>query len=147
MKNSPISYLSPMGRLLIVSPFLVAGAGKVMAPMATAAYMATGGLPANASLAIAIGLFEVLAALALLLGYKARWVAFVLAVYTLLASLLFHNFWAAPAEQQYVQQLLFLKNIGIVGGLLFVAAMGSGAWSVGSLGTDESARRPGAVAG
>ena len=118
-----------------------------MAPVATAAYMATGGLPANASLAIAIGLFEVSAALALLLGYKARWVAFVLAAYTLLASLLFHNFWAVPAEQQYVQQLLLLKNIGIVGGLLFVAAMGSGVWSVDSLGTDESARRPGAVAG
>jgi len=49
---------------------------------------------------------------------------------TLLAALLFHNFWAQPAGQQMMQQLLFLKNIAVVGGLLTVAAWGAGAWSV-----------------
>jgi putative oxidoreductase len=129
MSLATYSYLGPIGRLLVVSPFLIAGPGKIMAPMATAAFIASGGLPESPALAIATGVFEVLAGLALLVGYKARWAALALAAFTLLASLLFHKYWAAPVEQQFVQQLLFSKNIAIVGALLFIAATGAGPWS------------------
>ncbi len=67
-----------------------------------------------------------LAGLALIIGWQARWSALALAAFTLGASLLFHNFWTFPAEQQMVQQLMFMKNLAIVGGLLMVAALGSG---------------------
>ena len=51
----------------------------------------------------------------------------VLAGFTLAASVLFHNFWAMPADQAYVQQLMFMKNISVAGGLLMIVALGGGA--------------------
>ena len=55
---------------------------------------------------------------------------FVLAGFTLAASVLFHNFWAFPADQFRTQQLFFLKNMAITGGLLMIVAFGAGRWSV-----------------
>lgn len=132
MPNASLSFLSPVGRLLLASLFLMAGPGKLMAPEATAGYMASGGLPGSAMLAMAVGLLEVLGGLALLFGFKVRWAAFALAAFTLLASLLFHNYWSAPAEQQFMQQLLFSKNMAVVGALLFLTAVGAGPWSLDS---------------
>ncbi len=71
-------------------------------------------------------------AVALLFGFKVRWVAFALAAFTLLASLLFHNYWSVPAEQQFMQQLLFSKNVAVAGALLFLTAVGAGPWSIDS---------------
>ena len=65
--------------------------------------MASGGLPSSAMLAMAVGLLEILGGLALLLVLKVRWVALALAAFTLLASLLFHNYWSARADQQFMQ--------------------------------------------
>jgi len=81
----------------------------------------------GAAVAIAV---EVLGAVALVLGLGTRWAALALAVFTLVASFFFHNFWAMPAEQQMMQQLMFMKNIGVVGGLLALAAFGAGAFSL-----------------
>ena len=52
-----------------------------------------------------------------------------LAVFTLAASYFFHGYWRLPADQQFMQQLLFFKNIAVTGGLLTLAAWGAGAWS------------------
>jgi putative oxidoreductase len=54
----------------------------------------------------------------------------VLAVFTAVATVLFHNYWAMPAEQQFIQQLMFFKNVGVIGGLLVLASSGAGAWSL-----------------
>lgn len=125
-----LSSLSTLaGRLLLASVFVLSGPGKIANASATAAFMASGGLPASAGLALLVGFFEVFAGLALAVGFKTRWVALALAAFTLVASLLFHAYWAVPAEQQFVTQLLFLKNLAIVGGLLFVAGSAAGGWS------------------
>jgi putative oxidoreductase len=118
--------------VLIGSLFVLAGPAKIMAPVATAGYMATGGLPQSPLLAVAVGIFEVLGGLAIVFGYRTRIVSFALALFTLWATMLFHNFWASAADQQFVQHLLFSKNIAIVGALLYLSAMGAGSWSVDS---------------
>ena len=76
-----------------------------------------------AALAIVV---EIGAGVALLVGYKTRWAALLLALFTLSAALFFHNYWGVPADQQLMQQLMFSKNLGIAGGLLALAAFGAG---------------------
>lgn len=124
---------SPVGRALIALLFVPAGFSKVMAPSATAGFMASGGLPDWPVLAVLVGLFEIAAGIALALGLGTRWAALMLAAFTLVASLLFHAYWAMPQEQQMVQQLLFFKNLAAIGGLLFIASNGAGPWSVDAM--------------
>jgi putative oxidoreductase len=73
---------------------------------------------------------EIVGGLALIVGFTARWAALALAAFTLLATVLFHNDWAMPAEQQYVQQLMLLKNLGVAAGMLMVFAFGPGRLSI-----------------
>lgn len=122
--------LALVSRLLLAALFLPAGLSKIGGFEGTAGYIASVGLPmpaVGAAVAIAV---EVLGALALILGLGTRWAALALAAFTLVASFFFHNFWAMPAEQQMMQQLMFMKNIGVVGGLLALVAFGAGAFSL-----------------
>ena len=73
---------------------------------------------------------EVVGGVALVVGYRLRLFAVLLAGFTLLAGLFFHNFWAMPAEVQHIQQIMFMKNLSIAGGLLIIAALGGGSLSL-----------------
>lgn len=129
MKNTQ-DWLALAGRALIAYLFVPAGIAKIWGFAGTAGYIASKGLPlpeVGAALAIVV---EVGVALALLLGWRTRAAALVLALFTLAAATLFHNYWALPAEQQMMQQLLFTKNLAVVGGLLVLAAWGAGALSL-----------------
>jgi putative oxidoreductase len=66
----------------------------------------------------------------LIIGWKARWAAAALFVFTLLTAILFHGFWSAPADQAMMQQINFMKNLAIMGGLVFVFVYGPGPLSV-----------------
>ncbi len=118
--------LSLIGRLLLAMMFVLAGFSKLGAIAGTAGYIASKGLPAPQLLAVGTGVFEVVAGLMLAVGWQARWAALALAVFTLLASVIFHAYWAVPAEQQRVQELMFMKNLAIAGGMFFIAALGAG---------------------
>jgi putative oxidoreductase len=122
--------LALAGRVLIAAMFLPAGIGKLTGFEGTVGYIASVGLPfptAGAALATAV---EIVGSLALLAGVGTRTAALVLAAFTLVASVFFHAYWAAPAAQAFVTQLLFFKNVAIAGGLLALAASGAGRWSV-----------------
>lgn len=117
-------------RLLFVVMFLPAGISKISGFSGTAGYIASVGLPlATVGAAIAV-VVEVVGGLALLAGFGTRIAAIVLALFTLVASVFFHAYWGAPADQVMVQQLMFFKNLAIVGGLLALAAYGAGRWSL-----------------
>jgi len=113
--QNPVALL---GRLLIAALFIPAGIAKIGGFAGTAGYIASKGLPMPELGAVIAILVEVGVAAALLVGFKARWAALVLALFTLVAAAVFHNFWTLPADQQMVQQLMFTKNIAILGGLL-----------------------------
>lgn len=119
-----------IARLLLALMFLLGGIGKFTGLDGTAGYIASVGLPAPQLLAVGAGLVEVIGALLLVVGWQTRWAALALAGFTLLATFLFHNYWAIPAEQQMMQQLMFMKNLAIVGGLLMVFAFGAGSLSL-----------------
>ena len=130
MFNTLQNPLSLLGRLLLAALFLPAGISKLTGFSGTVGYISSVGLPlpeVGAALALIV---EIGGGLALIAGFGTRLAALALAMFTLVASFFFHNYWGVAAEQQFVQQLLFFKNIAVAGGLFTLAALGAGAWSV-----------------
>lgn len=122
--------LALIGRVLLAILFVPAGFSKIGGFAGTVGYATAMGLPAPTVGVAAALVIELFGGLALLIGWRARIAALALAVFTLVASVYFHAFWAVPAEQQMVQQLMFFKNIAVVGGLLAFAAFGAGGFSI-----------------
>jgi len=118
-------YLPALGRLLLATIFLISGIGKLAAPAATIAYIGSTGAPfplVGYAIAVAV---EVGGGLLILLGYKARVVAAVMAVFAVATAFLFHhNF----GDQN--QMIHFLKNLAIAGGFLQIVAFGAGSFSL-----------------
>jgi putative oxidoreductase len=119
-----------VGRVMLAAMFLLAGISKIGGFDGTVAYIASKGLPLPMVLAAGTVLLEIVAGLALIVGWRARWAALALAVFTVIASVIFHAYWAMPVEQQRMQQLMFMKNMAVTGGLLMVFALGAGRFSL-----------------
>lgn len=129
--NSSASTIALIGRVLLAAMFVLAGIDKISGFEGTAGYIASVGLPFSEVLTVLTIAVEIGAGLALIVGFQVRIAALLLAGFTLAASVLFHNYWAMPAEQAYVQQLMFMKNISVAGGLLMIVALGGGSFSLG----------------
>jgi putative oxidoreductase len=130
MLNTLQNPLSLIGRLLLALLFIPAGISKISGFEGTVGYIASVGLPLPTLAAVGTIVLEIGVGLMLALGWKTRWAALALAAFTLLATVIFHNFWAMPADKAFVQQLMFFKNIAVVGGLLVVVAFGAGRLSL-----------------
>jgi putative oxidoreductase len=130
MNKTSLNALDLAGRLLLVALFLPAGIGKLTGFAGTVGYISSVGLPLPSVAAALAAVVEIGGALALLFGFGTRIAALALAGFTLVASFFFHAYWAVPADQAFVQQLMFFKNVAVTGGLLVLAAHGAGAWSV-----------------
>jgi putative oxidoreductase len=115
-----------IGRVLLALMFILSGFNKLTNLAGTAGYIASGGLPLPMLLAVVVGALELVGGIAIAVGFQTRWAALALGLFTLLASVLFHRFWAVPADQAFVQQLMFMKNLSVAGGLFIVAALGAG---------------------
>ncbi len=122
--------LSLVGRLLLALLFVPAGITKLGGFAGTVGYIGSAGLPLPTVAAVLAIVLEIGGGIALIAGFGTRVAALALAAFTLVATLVFHAYWSVPAGQQMVQQLMFFKNIAVVGGLLTLAAWGAGAWSL-----------------
>jgi len=111
------------GRILLAAIFLISGLGKITAYAGTAAYMASLGVPG--ALLPAVIATEVLGAIAIIIGWKTRITAFLLAGFTLLSGIIFHSNFA-----DQIQMIMFLKNVAIAGGFLLLVANGAGPLSI-----------------
>ena len=114
---------APVGRILLALMFLLAGLNKISGYAGMQGYMESMGVP-GALLPLVIAL-EVLGGITLMLGWHTRITAFLLAGFTLLATLIFHS---NLGDQ--TQMLFFMKNLSIAGGLLLVVAHGAGPYSI-----------------
>ena len=120
-----------IGRIALAAIFILAGLGKFMNVEATSAYMASKGMTMIPFFLYSAALLEILAGLALLIGYKTRWAALLLALFIIPTVLIFHDFWnvSGPLERT-IELTQFLKDWAIFGGLLYVAALGAGRYSI-----------------
>lgn len=125
--------LFPLIARLFISAIFVQGAfGKITGWSGQASYMQSHHLPVQlipTMLAVAL-LIEAAGVLCLIVGWQARAAAFVMCLYLGVVSVLLHNFWAFQGMTAGGMQTQFLKNVGIMGGLLMIAACGAGRWSL-----------------
>ncbi|MGB0036571.1 MAG: DoxX family protein [Candidatus Acidiferrales bacterium] len=130
MSNSSGSVIMLMGRVLLCSIFLISGVTKIGSFSSLIPYLDAKGLPFPA---IALGgamAVEIFGGLAILAGFRARIAAWLLFLFVIVSSLIFHSFWAMQGVQREVSTIMFLKNLAIMGGLLILAANGAGGYSL-----------------
>ena len=114
---------APIGRLLLSMIFIFSGFTKITGYAATQGYMEAMGVPGMLlPLVIAV---ELLGGIAILLGFKARLVAILMAGFSVVSALLFHQFWIDESQMNP-----FMKNIAMAGGFLMIFAHGAGAYSI-----------------
>ena len=119
-------YAPLFGRIFLSLIFIVSGFGKLLDFGGTAGYMETYGIPMPSLLLVFAILFELGGGALLLIGFQSRLAALALIVFTLLATLIFHDFWALAGAEREMQFINFMKNLSMIGGLLLVVGFGSG---------------------
>ena len=119
-----------LARASIAPLFLYSGVGKILAFSTTAGRLYGGADGFGRFLASGAIAVELGCGLALLIGLFARSAAVALIFFTIAATIMFHNFWAAPEAQVVMQTINFLKNLGLAGALTLIAALGAGSISV-----------------
>ncbi|NOQ77357.1 MAG: DoxX family membrane protein [Methylococcaceae bacterium] len=114
---------APLGRTLLALIFFISGVNKAFSYEGTQGYMEA--FNVSGSLLPLVIVIEVLAGLAVIVGYKARLAAFILAGFSLVSAFIFHaNF------TDQMQMILFMKNLGLAGGLLLLVSNGAGAYAL-----------------
>ena len=127
-----------LARILLSVMFVMAGFGKFADPASTAGMIAQAGLPAATALTYLAGLFELVAGLAVLVGFQTRIAAILLALFCAFTAFMFHsgaiNIPDFPAAANGLltmfNGLMMMKNLAIAGGFLGLAVAGAGAWSI-----------------
>ena len=123
--------ITVLGRLFFVSIFLMAGPNHFSSQ--TIAYAASQGVPL-ASIAVPFsGILAIAGGLSILLGYRARLGAWLIALFLVAVTPLMHKFWGvADPMMHQLQMIMFLKNLAMLGGALLITQFGSGLWSLDS---------------
>jgi putative oxidoreductase len=127
MKSNSTQFIDAfalIGRILIATVFIFSGIGKLAAPSATIGYITFVGFPAPMTGFIVATVLELVGGVLLVVGYRTRLVATLLAAYSIVTALVFHH---AFGDQNQVFH--FLKNLAMAGGLIQVLAFGASAYS------------------
>jgi len=119
-----------VGRVLLALIFIIAGFGKITGFDGTVGYMQAYNMPMTKVLAFLAIIIELGGGIMIAVGWKARWGAAAIFIFVLIASFIFHAFWAVPADQAQLQNIMFMKNLAIMGGMLYIIVYGSGPLSV-----------------
>jgi len=117
-------------RILFAQLFILSGVGKIGGFAGTAAFMTGVGLPAAKILLVLTIVLEVGGGLLLIVGWQTRWVAAALGGFVFLTAMIFHPFWDSDKAVFLSQLNHFMKNLAIMGGMLYVMAYGAGPLSV-----------------
>ena len=118
-----------LGRFLLALIFLIAGISKVIDFEGSVHYLSAEGV-GFAELLIGLAIFfEICGSLMIMFGWKTRYGAFMLFAFTLIVTLVFHDFWTYGAIEVENQMQHFLKNLALMGGTLYIMIAGAGLYS------------------
>lgn len=119
---------SIIGRFMIVGIFLLSAVGnKVPNFSSVTTYMASEGVPFPQPMLVAAIAFLVIGSLSVAIGFKARVGALLLLTFLILATYFFHDFWTFEGEAREQQMIQFMKNVSLMGTMVFLLANGPGA--------------------
>jgi putative oxidoreductase len=135
--------LSLLGRLMIAAIFLMSAVfGKIMNFNGTVEKMPAEGVPSPTILLGGAIAFLVIGAISIVLGYKGRFGALLLLVFLAAATYYFHDFWKLPADTSPAAKqgeiIAFMKNVALMGTMLFLIANGTGPWSLDNRGRNTT---------
>lgn len=119
-----------LGRLLISLIFILSGLSKAISFSAVSAVLAQKGIQGASAFLFVAMLMELIGGLLILLGWYTRLGCWILMIFLLPTTLLFHNFWSVSITDQANQLAHFLKNLTIYGGLILLVCYGPGRWSI-----------------
>ena len=117
------------GRILLALIFVMSGYSKLVGFEGTVGYIASKGLPLPQLAAAGAIAIELVGGVLLIIGWQARWAAAAIFLFLIPTTLIFHPFWAVTAGKQ-METIQFMKNLCIMGGMLYVMAFGAGPLSV-----------------
>lgn len=120
-------YLPLFGRVFLALIFIYGAIGNITDFTSTQEGMTEMGLPFPSVLLIGNIIFQLIGAISLILGFKVQWGAIILIIFLVPTTVVFHDFWNDPDES-----IAFLKNLGLIGGLLLLINTGAGAVSLDS---------------
>lgn len=126
-ENTNVDAIALVARVLLAALFILAGFNKLMAPEGTIAFIDSVGIPLPQIAYVGTVALELLGGLLLLVGFKARYIAAALALFSIATALIFHSDFSVQSEVT-----AFLKNLAIAGGMLHLAAYGPGRFALGS---------------
>jgi putative oxidoreductase len=120
-----------VGRILIATIFLSSALGNKIPQFSdVAGFMAAEGVPLPRLMLAGAIVFLIAGSLSIILGYKARLGAALLLVFLLLATWFFHDFWTFGGQERQMQMIHFMKNLALIGTMIFLVANGSGPCSL-----------------
>jgi putative oxidoreductase len=135
-----------VGRVALVALYLASAFGKFAALGDTAALLTSKGFPFPVPLALFSATAELVGATCVVLGFYSRAAAIGLIIYSIMATVTFHNFWMLEGAARQGQFIHFMKNVGLVGAFVLLASAGSGAFSLDALRKSSSVKTSAGVA-
>ncbi len=125
-----MKYIVPLGRLFYALIFIMGGLDHVQ--MHGIKYAAAQHVPLPSVAVPVAGAIALLGGLSVLVGFKARWGAWLLIIFLLPVTVTMHNFWAAAPASANAQQIMFMKNVSMLGAAFLIAHFGAGPLSLDS---------------
>jgi putative oxidoreductase len=119
-----------LARIALPIVFIISGAGAFMNVTGVANMLAAKGFPQPLAFGYAVATLEVVGSALIIAGFKARWAAIALLLFTAGTIAISHNFWDMEGVARAANQTQALKNLSIMAGLLMIASMGAGRYSI-----------------
>jgi putative oxidoreductase len=119
-----------IGRIALAAIFVLSGLQKLIDFTGTASMIAGAGVPLPTVAAAVAVVIELGGGLAIFAGWMTRVAALAIVVFLIIVSPIFHNFWTMEGEERMMNQVMFLKNVSMLGGFLLLMAFGPGRYSV-----------------
>ena len=139
MQNLIRGILAVVGRVMIATIFLMSAVGNKIPKFSdVAGYMASEGVPLPELMLAGAIVFLIAGSLSIIIGYKVRFGAALLLMFLILATYFFHDFWTFEGKERQAQMIQFMKNLSLMGTMVFLMANGAGSMSLDARLADTS---------